>query len=150
MMLRWLIVLYFINLMMFSLKSHCIYYCLLLVVKALVARFICYFVYGFSWYTLIFCLVYIGGVYVLFIFVSVFKPKDNFIRYRGIGRFSVRFFFLLCVLSLLAFYSIPDVECSKLLCTVSEGWFYLCLCLTLVFRFLVLRLLSSWKFRFYR
>nr|UEC44183.1 NADH dehydrogenase subunit 6 [Taenia caixuepengi] len=150
MMLSWLIVLYFINLMMFSLNSHCIYYCLLLVVNALVASFICYFVYGFSWYTLIFCLVYIGGVYVLFIFVSVFNPNDNFISYSGIGSFSVSFFFLLCVLSLLTFYSIPDVECSNLLCTVSEGWFYLCLCLTLVFSFLVLSLLSSWKFSFYR
>nr|QQY84933.1 NADH dehydrogenase subunit 6 [Taenia pisiformis] len=145
-----LLIVYFINLVLFSLNSHCIYYCVLLVVNAITASLICYFIYGFSWYTLIFCLVYIGGIYVLFIFVSVFNPNDNFIVYNNINNINVGFCFLLCVVSVLVLYSLPDIEFSNLLCTISEGWFYLCLCLTLVFGFIILSLLTSWKLSFYR
>nr|YP_007890980.1 NADH dehydrogenase subunit 6 [Taenia laticollis]BAN15640.1 NADH dehydrogenase subunit 6 [Taenia laticollis] len=150
MIVELLMALYFINLVMFSFNSHCIYYCLLLVLNSLVSSLICYFVYGFSWYSLIFCLVYIGGVYVLFIFVSVFNPNDNLVGYEGLGIFVMWVLGFISLLGVLFCWGLINIEFSGLLCTVSEGWFYLGLCLTLVFGFVVLSLLCSFKLNFYR
>lgn len=150
MLLEVLIAFYFYTLFLFSIVGHCVYYCILLIIKALISRLICYLVYGFRWYSLIFCLVYIGGVYVLFIFVSIFKPNDNSIGYHKINEFSIGLCVVLRLMCVFAFYRLIEVEFSKFLCTVNEGRFYVCLCLTLIFGFLVLSLLSCWRMKFYR
>lgn len=149
------IVLYFIlysfTLIMFSLVTHPIYYCCLLVVNSLIGRAICYLFLGFRWYALLFCLVYVGGVYVLFIFVSVFRPNT------GIFFSSKKFYRWIFVISVIAiivgfvsYYSKVYAEYSSYLCTMSEGNFYICMCLTLIFGFLILRLIMSSKFNHYR
>nr|UEC44195.1 NADH dehydrogenase subunit 6 [Taenia tianguangfui] len=150
MLLELSISLYFFILILFSLSSHCVYYCILLVLNALVSGFICYLLYGYSWYSLIFCLVYIGGVYILFIFMSIFNPNDNFVSYYNLSIFSMIFMFIIGLLCAFVFYSLINIEFSMSLCTVSEGSFYLCLCLTLVFGFLVLSLIGGFKMNFYR
>nr|YP_009049027.1 NADH dehydrogenase subunit 6 [Taenia arctos]BAP10800.1 NADH dehydrogenase subunit 6 [Taenia arctos] len=150
MLLEVLITFYFFVLSLFSLSSHCVYYCVLLVINALISCLICYFIYGFSWYSLIFCLVYIGGVYILFIFVSVFNPNDSFTIYHSVSEFNVVFGFVMSLLCVCLFYNLVSVEFSNFLCTVVEGGFYICLCLTLIFGFIVLSLLISWKMNFYR
>nr|YP_009049015.1 NADH dehydrogenase subunit 6 [Taenia regis]BAP10788.1 NADH dehydrogenase subunit 6 [Taenia regis] len=150
MLLELLIAFYFYVLFLFSMVSHCVYYCILLVVNALVSSLICYLVYGFSWYSLIFCLVYVGGVYILFIFVSIFNPNDNSISYHNVSEFSIGLCVVLGLMCVFVFYSLVEVEFSNFLCTVNEGSFYVCLCLTLIFGFLVLSLLSCWSMNFYR
>nr|BAP10848.1 NADH dehydrogenase subunit 6 [Taenia sp. MZH:127052] len=150
MVLELLVTFYFFILLLFSLSSHCVYYCILLVVNALVSCVICYLIYGFSWYSLIFCLVYVGGVYILFIFVSVFNPNDSFTIYHKFGGISSVLCFVIGLLCMCLYYSLVNVEFSSSLCTVVEGGFYVCLCLTLIFGFIVLSLLISWKMNFYR
>nr|AAK51687.1 NADH dehydrogenase subunit 6 [Echinococcus granulosus] len=151
MLLEVFIVMYFCVLVLFCFTSHCIYYCVMLVVNALLASCICYLVYGFSWYSLLLCLVYVGGVYVLFIFVSVFSPNSNFVLYYSVWEVGICLWFgfglFICVL---IYYLLVGSEFSGMLCNVSEGWLYLCLCLSLVFGFLVLSVVVSSKVNFYR
>nr|QBZ73935.1 NADH dehydrogenase subunit 6 [Versteria mustelae] len=142
--------LYFFTLLLFSITSHCVYYCILLVINALLSSVICYVLYGFSWYSLLFCLVYIGGVYILFIFVSVFNPNNSFVLYAGLDEYKILFCFVMCMCFSLFFFNYVELDFSNFLCTYSEGGLYICLCLTLVFSFIILSLVSSVKVMYYR
>nr|UFQ89131.1 NADH dehydrogenase subunit 6 [Potamotrygonocestus sp. MZUSP 7996] len=142
---------YFFCLMMFSFISHPVFYCILLVLNSLICSFICYSIYGFSWYSLLFCLVYIGGVYILFIFVSVHSPNSSVVSYWNFNLLSCFLFvFFSLMISVVIYYSILNIESSSFLCNISEGWLYLCLCLTLLFGFFVLSLVMSVKLNHYR
>lgn len=141
----------FILLFMFCLINHSVYYCVLLVLNSLVCGLICYLVYGFRWYSLLFCLVYVGGVYILFVFVSVYNPKNKLISYYNFSHLVM--FLLLFILGCVGrfiLYSVNRFEFSEYLCTSVEGWFYLCMCMTLVFGFVVLRMIMSVNLNYYR
>ncbi len=142
---------YFFCLVMFSLVRHPVYYCVLLVLNSLTCSFICYRVYGFSWYSLLFCLVYIGGVYILFVFVSVHKPNSRVVSY---WKFKLISSFLIIFLSMMAgvivYFVALKTEFRRFLCTLSEGPLYLCMCLTLLFGFFVLSLVMRVKLKHYR
>ena len=71
---------YLTRILAFSFVSNPIHYCLLLLGSALSACGFVFRILGFSWYVVLFCLVYVGGVYILFIFVSVYSPKTRFIK----------------------------------------------------------------------
>lgn len=77
-----LLSLYFSSLLAFSFVTHPIKYCFLLLLGALSVVCCGYVIVGFSWYLVLFCLVYVGGIYVLFVFVSLHKPKPSQ-RFRG-------------------------------------------------------------------
>nr|YP_009178844.1 NADH dehydrogenase subunit 6 [Pseudanoplocephala crawfordi]ALJ78639.1 NADH dehydrogenase subunit 6 [Pseudanoplocephala crawfordi] len=142
---------YFFVLFLFSLVSHPVYYCGFLVVNALVCSLISYSVLGFSWYSLLFCLIYVSGVYILFVFVSVHSPNSNYINCYSLNWFS--FFLLVFILLLvggLFIYGVTFIEFSSFLCTVNEGNFYVIMCLTLLFGFLVLSLIMGIKLNYYR
>lgn len=142
---------YFFCLVLFSLVSHPVYYCILLILNALLCSFISYSTYGFSWYSLLFCLVYIGGVYILFIFISVHGPKRRVISYWSLGRSSVLFLLFLIIFMGLTVYRLRlNAEFSSYLCSGTEGPFYLCMCLTLLFGFVILRIVMSLKLNHYR
>nr|UFQ88291.1 NADH dehydrogenase subunit 6 [Rhinebothrium flexile]UFQ88315.1 NADH dehydrogenase subunit 6 [Rhinebothrium flexile] len=142
---------YFLCLAMFSLVSHPVYYCVLLVLNSLICSFICYSIYGFSWYSLLFCLVYIGGVYILFVFVSVHNPNSSVVAYWNLSSVSIFIFVFLCLtIGCSLLYSVNNYEFSSFLCTLSEGYFYICMCLTLLFGFFVLSLVMSVKVNHYR
>nr|BBB87243.1 NADH dehydrogenase subunit 6 [Moniezia sp. MN-2015] len=146
-----LFVAYFLILLLFSLFSHPVCYCILLLVNAIISGSICYVVFGFSWYTLLFFLVYIGGVYVLFVFVSVYSPNSSYLTY-----FSLNFFMIFMsvfgagVVGLVTACSLFEVEFSHFLCTRNEGVFYVVVCLMLLFGFLVLSMIMSVKINYYR
>ena len=143
--------LYFFSLVLFSLISHPVYYCLLLIFKALVCSLINYVECGFSWYPLLFCLVYIGGVYILFIFVSVHTPNVNAFYYWGLSTtLLLIFLYSVFITRFLFFNTCLDTECSGFLKTSAEGYFYVCMCLTLLFGFFILRMIMSVKFKYYR
>nr|UFQ89107.1 NADH dehydrogenase subunit 6 [Rhodobothrium cf. paucitesticulare DJM-2021] len=142
---------YFLFLSLFSLVSHPVYYCVLLVLNSLICSFICYSVYGFSWYALLFCLVYIGGVYILFVFVSVHSPNSSVVSYWNLSSLSSFIaIFLMVFIGTTVYYSALNAEFSSFLCTSSEGYFYVCMCLTLLFGFFVLSLIMSVKVNHYR
>nr|UFQ88363.1 NADH dehydrogenase subunit 6 [Caulobothrium sp. LRP 10376] len=143
--------LYFFCLVMFSLVSHPVYYCILLVLNSLICSFICYCVYGFGWYSLLFCLVYIGGVYILFVFVSVHNPNSSVISYWNFGIISsFMTIFMSLMIGVVIYYLALNTEFSSFLCTTSEGPIYLCMCLTLLFGFFILSLIMSVKLNHYR
>nr|UFQ89167.1 NADH dehydrogenase subunit 6 [Acanthobothrium sp. MZUSP 7998] len=142
---------YFFCLVMFSLISHPVYYCVLLVLNSLICSFICYSVYGFSWYSILFCLVYIGGVYILFVFVSVHSPNSSVVSYWNFSLiFSFLFIFFSVMAGVLVYYLSLNSEFSSFLCNLSEGPLYLVMCLTLLFGFFVLSLVMSVKLNHYR
>nr|YP_009175579.1 NADH dehydrogenase subunit 6 [Drepanidotaenia lanceolata]ALH16567.1 NADH dehydrogenase subunit 6 [Drepanidotaenia lanceolata] len=142
---------YFLVLFVFSLVSQPVYYCGFLVLNSLICSFICYSIFGFSWYPLLFCLVYIGGVYILFVFVSVYSPNNNYVTYFNLN-FSSLFLLMFTLLAVgcLLIYNLTTWEFSSFLCNVSEGVFYVIMCLTLLFGFLVLSMIMSVKLNYYR
>nr|ABN79375.1 NADH dehydrogenase subunit 6 [Dibothriocephalus nihonkaiensis] len=143
--------LYFLGLALFCLISHTMYYCLLLVLNSLVCCFITYMYLGFSWYSLLFCLVYVGGVYILFVFVSVYSPNTSIVPYWNLGVIASLMILGCCFLSSFIFYlSYVNYEASLSLCTSYEGYFYVCLCLMLLFGFFVLSMVMSVKTGYYR
>nr|QXU59595.1 NADH dehydrogenase subunit 6 [Schistocephalus solidus]QXU59643.1 NADH dehydrogenase subunit 6 [Schistocephalus solidus] len=142
---------YLLGLSLFCLISHTMYYCLLLVINSLICCFISYLCLGFSWYALLFCLVYVGGVYILFVFVSVYSPNTSIIPYWSGG--SIMFILLLSsfiVGSVIIYLSPVNYESSLILCTSYEGYFYVCMCLMLLFGFFVLSIVMSIKTGYYR
>nr|NP_114371.1 NADH dehydrogenase subunit 6 [Hymenolepis diminuta]AAK51331.1 NADH dehydrogenase subunit 6 [Hymenolepis diminuta]BAV82501.1 NADH dehydrogenase subunit 6 [Hymenolepis diminuta] len=142
---------YFLILFLFSLVSHPVYYCGFLVVNSLICSFIGYLILGFSWYSLLFCLIYIGGVYILFVFVSVYSPNSNYVTYYNMNIFSLFFLvFVLLIMGSLVVYNVYIAEFSSFLCTINEGNFYVSMCLTLLFGFIVLSLIMSVKLNYYR
>nr|UFQ88831.1 NADH dehydrogenase subunit 6 [Rhinebothroides sp. MZUSP 8019] len=143
---------YFFCVSLFSLVSHPVYYCILLVANSLLCSLVCFCVYGYSWYALLFCLVYIGGVYILFVFISVHNPNSNTVSYWNLSSVGFFLFIFSCLVmgGVFIFYSSIESEFSSFLCTLSEGYFYLCMCLTLLFGFCVLSLIMSVKMNHYR
>ena len=142
---------YFLVLLLFSLFSHPVCYCILLVIKALLSGRLCYIIFGFGWYPLLFFLVYIGGVYVLFVFVSVYRPNSNYLIY-----FKLRFSAILVtglvavIIGIVLVYGLLEVEFSHFLCSSKEGVFCVVICLMLLFGFLMLSMIMSVKVKYYR
>lgn len=131
--------------------SHPVYYCLLLVINSLICSFICYSLYGFSWYALLFCLVYIGGVYILFVFVSVHRPKSSILPYWRLKFVGSSMLLALIILLGCVVYCVSlNTEFRRFLCNLSEGFMYVCMCLTLLFGFFILSLVMSIKLNHYR
>nr|YP_009519782.1 NADH dehydrogenase subunit 6 [Paruterina candelabraria]AYD49576.1 NADH dehydrogenase subunit 6 [Paruterina candelabraria] len=150
MVVSFILFFYFLSLIMFSVISHPVYYCGLLVFNALLSSLLCYVLYGFSWYALLFCLVYVGGVYILFIFISVFSPNNSVLFVNSFNVYYVVILFGLCFLGVLFFRNLLFFECSSYLCTINEGVLYLSMCFTLVFGFVVLSLIMCVKANYYR
>nr|YP_009370874.1 NADH dehydrogenase subunit 6 [Khawia sinensis]ALK26538.1 NADH dehydrogenase subunit 6 [Khawia sinensis] len=141
---------YFFLLSLFLLCTHCIFYCLLLVVSCCVSALISYFVLGFSWYSLLLCLVYVGGVYILFVFVSVRTPNSSpMIPTLRRSIWGSLFGFMLSVTAV-SLLNVAPIEASHNLCSLVEGQTYVCLCLTLLFGFIVVSIVMSIHPEFYR
>ena len=142
--------LYFSRLVSFSFVSHPVRYCVLLILRALSVTSYAYLLLGFSWYLVLFCLVYVGGVYVLFIFVSVHNPNPS---PRMGGRTLVFFssFFIFTVLFWSAGVGYPTVaESRHFLCSYFEGVTYCLFCLVLMVGFVAIRVVAGEKDSFFR
>jgi NADH:ubiquinone oxidoreductase subunit 6 (subunit J) len=141
---------YFSSLLMFSFVSHPVFYCVLLVGRALsVSGYICRIV-GFSWYLALFCLVYVGGVYVLFVFVSVYRFKVSPLVRRSFYEF-VLFFLVLVGVFRFGLQGLPAfVEGRHYLCSFFEGFSYCLFCLIMMLGFVGVRIVVGEKDAFYR
>nr|YP_008994164.1 NADH dehydrogenase subunit 6 [Metagonimus yokogawai]AGN12766.1 NADH dehydrogenase subunit 6 [Metagonimus yokogawai] len=143
--------LYFCSLLSFSFVTHPVSYCFLLLFSAFNVVGYTFVIMGFSWYMVLFCLVYVGGVYVLFIFVSMHSPNPSSLFGEGVS-FVVFAFVVLSVLFMGLGYKYKWVvpECSHYLCSYFEGPSYLLLCAVLMLGFVVISVVSSDKDAFFR
>nr|AYH51380.1 NADH dehydrogenase subunit 6 [Cotylurus marcogliesei] len=142
---------YFSVIFSFSFVAHPLYYCLLLLVSSLSVCSLIYLLIGFSWYLVLFCLIYIGGVYILFIFVSVHSPNtffgSNIQGWWPVLIFFISLFFFMGYFNL---YSISFSEFSHYLCSGMEGVSYILFCLILVLGFICISVVINRKDSFYR
>nr|ALD62348.1 NADH dehydrogenase subunit 6 [Echinostoma hortense] len=144
-----LISVYFSCLMGFAYVSHPVICCIMLLISAISVSFLAYSVLGFSWYVVVFCLVYIGGVYVLFIFVSVYSP--NPLSNAGVSSLVpvVLFFIFWCVF--FGFFSpLPVLSEESFFLSTGERVAYSFFCLILMVGFGVISVVVSSKESFFR
>uniref|UniRef100_A0AAU7YSC2 NADH dehydrogenase subunit 6 n=1 Tax=Scaphanocephalus sp. TaxID=3050632 RepID=A0AAU7YSC2_9TREM len=146
-----LLSLYFSSLLSFSFVTHPIGYCFLLLLGAFSVSGYVYLVFGFSWYLILFCIVYVGGVYVLFIFVSLHNPNP-FSLFGGGWEFLLSaFFFFLCLFVVFGLGVVDSyVDYSHYLCSYFEGFSYCLFCLVLMLGFIVVSVVSGDKDSFFR
>lgn len=143
--------LYFTVLLSFSFVTHPVRYCYLLLLRALRVMGYTYLVLGFSWYLVLFCLVYVGGVYVLFIFVSMHKPKPSPVFGGGYGVVLFSCFFLgILFIGYFTKFRGCLTEYSHYLCRGFEGVTYLFFCLMLMLGFVIVSVVSGDKSSFFR
>nr|AMB20945.1 NADH dehydrogenase subunit 6 [Echinostoma paraensei] len=141
---------YFSCLLSFSFVSHPVVYCVLLLGSAISVGGLVYSIIGFSWYLAIFCLVYVGGVYVLFIFVSIHSPNPVATA-GGSSVVPVFLFSVLLCLVVCAFFPFPSlVDGSNYLCSYFEGFSYCLFCLVLMIGFVSISIVVSGKGSFFR
>lgn len=142
--------LYLTSLLAFSFVSKPIHYCLLLLLRSASITGYIYLMIGFSWYLILFCLVYVGGVYVLFIFVSVHNPKP--LPSLGGGAGSLFFFVVFFVFSftLFSFFEPAYYDRRHYLCSFFEGFVYFIFCSILIMGFIIVRVVCSEKDSFFR
>nr|YP_010461013.1 NADH dehydrogenase subunit 6 [Artyfechinostomum malayanum]UUF68166.1 NADH dehydrogenase subunit 6 [Artyfechinostomum malayanum] len=141
---------YFGCLLSFSFISHPVVYCVLLLTSALSVGGLVYTTVGFSWYIAVFCLVYVGGVYVLFIFVSIHSP--NPVAKAGGSSFvpAILFGAFFCVVVSFLFPVPSVVDGSNYLCSYFEGFSYCLFCLVLMVGFISISVVVSGKGSFFR
>lgn len=142
---------FYVLLLGVSFVSYSIGCCLFLLVGALRFCGFIYLVTGFSWYLVLFCLVYIGGVYVLLVYISMFNSKF-FVWFSG-GVYFLVFSFFFFILYLGGIYYIGMLElweCSHYICLFEGGFSYGFFCVVLLLGFCLVRLVSSRKDGFFR
>nr|UDU84939.1 NADH dehydrogenase subunit 6 [Haematoloechus sp. CW13H] len=136
--------------------SHPIHYCLLLLLSSACVSGYSYMFLGFGWYLVLFCVVYVGGVYILFIFVSIHSP--NPVPGWGLSNKGSLFLIPLSIfLFFFFFFSFDgsDVHCcvtesSHYLCSGAEGFVYCFFCLFLMIGFVMISMVCSEKDSFFR
>nr|AYH51371.1 NADH dehydrogenase subunit 6 [Cardiocephaloides medioconiger] len=135
----------------FSFVSHPLYYCLLLLLSSLSVCGLVYSLIGFSWYLVLFCLVYVGGVYILFVFVSVYSP-NTFLGSNVSGWWPMIIFLFSFMVFIGCFYPSFGVvfECSHYLCSGFEGFSYILFCLVLILGFICVSVVVNRKDSYYR
>nr|YP_009906248.1 NADH dehydrogenase subunit 6 [Azygia hwangtsiyui]QLH90217.1 NADH dehydrogenase subunit 6 [Azygia hwangtsiyui] len=140
--------LYFSCLVQFMFVSHPVSYCGLLLVSSLSGIGYCVLTLGLSWYAVLFCLVYVGGIYILFIFVSVQNP--NPITQVGGSLYSFLFSLVFGFVFIRFFIAPSLAESSHYLCSFFEGFSYCLFCLVLVLGFIIVSGVLGDKCSFYR
>nr|YP_009759661.1 NADH dehydrogenase subunit 6 [Schistosoma indicum]QIQ48873.1 NADH dehydrogenase subunit 6 [Schistosoma indicum] len=126
----------FLVLVSFTFNSSPLFRSLLILLSSFLISIRIFLELGFSWYFVLFILVYIGGVYVILIYISMAFP--NFSNFGVNTQYS---FNLLAVFFMIYVYSsnynsvlsqFEFEDCSFYLCNVSEILMYVFLCLVLM------------------
>nr|YP_010372295.1 NADH dehydrogenase subunit 6 [Capsala martinieri]UOX29715.1 NADH dehydrogenase subunit 6 [Capsala martinieri] len=143
---------YFFFLSLFSFVSNSVGYCILLVMSSLCISLSCFFFSGESWYSLILYLVYIGGVYILFIFISIHIPNTQ--NAHNVSVLSSFYILWVCIESCGPFVGLLNMASlnnySFYLCSSQGGLSYLFICCFLVLGFTLVSFVSSSKDGFLR
>nr|AFD18203.1 NADH dehydrogenase subunit 6 [Cichlidogyrus sclerosus] len=72
-MLVWV---YLVSIISLLLSSNVLFYCVMLVINSLCSISLIWGMSGFGWYSLVMYVVYVGGVYILLLFVSIHNPNS--------------------------------------------------------------------------
>nr|YP_010939813.1 NADH dehydrogenase subunit 6 [Megalobenedenia derzhavini]WLG31376.1 NADH dehydrogenase subunit 6 [Megalobenedenia derzhavini] len=143
--------LYMFILFLFVFISNSVGYCLLLIMASLCASLLIFLLTTNIWYALILYLIYVGGVYILFLFLSIHVPNIS-TSHNFIGIF---FFYLFwfcqefCTqITNNSYISINDF--SFYFCSISEGLSYIFICCFLIIGFILISFVSSNKLIFFR
>nr|YP_010704132.1 NADH dehydrogenase subunit 6 [Plagiorchis elegans]WCO87342.1 NADH dehydrogenase subunit 6 [Plagiorchis elegans] len=142
--------LYLTSLLAFSFVSNPINYCLLLLLSSASITGYVYLMAGFSWYLILFCLVYVGGVYVLFIFISVHNPNPLPSLGGGVGSLFFFIVFFSFSFSIFSFFEPSYYDSSHYLCSFFEGFVYFIFCSILIMGFIIVSVVCSEKDSFFR
>lgn len=145
-----LLSLYFTSLFSFLFFTHPVICCLLLTGGAAICCGLVYRIVGFSWYIILFGLVYIGGVYVLFIFVSVCRPNLGIVSKGNPYYFFLGFMLFFCLRGGICRESVSFGDHRDFLCSGQEGYLFCMLCVLLLLGLLFVSLVSNVKDSFYR
>nr|QZR92113.1 NADH dehydrogenase subunit 6 [Cichlidogyrus casuarinus] len=141
---------YLMSIVALLFSSNVLFHCGLLVINSLWGILMMYGMVGFSWYLLVMFLVYVGGVYILLLFVSIHNP--NSVHGLGLG-FTGYFFggFFMWEVSN-GFNELAEYfgDFSFNFCSGLEGFTYLFLCFFLVLGFFLVSFISSSKESFIR
>ena len=118
----------------FTFKGRPLTRAVLLVLVSFIVSLWIFKVFSFSWYFLLFVLVYVGGIYVILIYVSMAFPNFRLFRFKlwGWVGFVVLLFLLLGVWRDVGVMDEGLIENRFYLCGVSEVLIYLFLCLVLM------------------
>lgn len=142
---------YFTCLLAFSIFRHPLSCCLFLLVGVLRLCGVVYNIIGFSWYLALFCVVYVGGVYILFIFVSVCRPKVGLVMRVRLIPLRVFFFLVSLVISLRdVWFELGFEERSYYMRGLGRIRGYLFLCVIMLLSLGWIRWISRFKDSFYR
>nr|YP_003934533.1 NADH dehydrogenase subunit 6 [Benedenia hoshinai]ABK58262.1 NADH dehydrogenase subunit 6 [Benedenia hoshinai] len=142
---------YGLSLSLFGFISNAIGYCILLVINALIACLIIFFFSNSIWYSLLLYLIYVGGVYILFLFISVHIPNMN--NYTSLNFYNLLLLSFFCFeLSVNLFNSFNNflLDNSFYFCSISEGFSYIFICSFLIISFILVSFISSTKIYFCR
>nr|QDO72108.1 NADH dehydrogenase subunit 6 [Schistosoma haematobium] len=127
--------LFLLTMVMFTFNSSSLFRSILILVNSLVVSAQIYLEIGFSWYFLLFILVYVGGIYIILIYISMVSPNFSlfnmsFVSYYFMFGFTFIIWFCVSCISMID-YSM-SIECSFYLCNSSEILVYIFLCITLM------------------
>nr|BBJ70660.1 NADH dehydrogenase subunit 6 [Benedenia seriolae]BBJ70683.1 NADH dehydrogenase subunit 6 [Benedenia seriolae]BBJ70695.1 NADH dehydrogenase subunit 6 [Benedenia seriolae]BBJ70743.1 NADH dehydrogenase subunit 6 [Benedenia seriolae] len=146
-----LLFLYSVVLFLFSFISNSIGYCILLIISSLISSFLIFFFSGNFWYSLLLYLIYVGGVYILFLFLSVHIP--NMSSYNNLNSFIIFFISFFSFESVYSIFSLSIFnffDNSFYFCGLSEGLSYSFICSFLIIGFVLVSFISSTKIYFCR
>uniref|UniRef100_UPI00315C86BF NADH dehydrogenase subunit 6 n=1 Tax=Cichlidogyrus halli TaxID=321991 RepID=UPI00315C86BF len=142
--------LYLASIISLLISSNVLFYCIMLVLNSLCGMLLMYWLVGFAWYSLLMYLVYIGGVYILLLFVSIHNPNST----HSLGISGLNYVLSLYLLSELVGalgtegWLVSDFSFN--FCSGFEGPLYLFLCFFLVLGFFLVSVISSSKESFIR
>nr|YP_010155307.1 NADH dehydrogenase subunit 6 [Heterobothrium okamotoi]QQX28221.1 NADH dehydrogenase subunit 6 [Heterobothrium okamotoi] len=150
-MLSLLLFCYFLNLMYFSFIFNPIMCSILLMVNASISSLVIYIYCGTSWYPLLISMVYLGGVYIIILFISSHIQNDQITN----NNITISFLALLGLL-LWGVWEQNEISVSSVgfgseyLVNVSGLGVFLLLTFILLFMFYLITLISCSKSGFLR
>lgn len=133
------------SLVTFGFLSHPVSCCFVVLVRSLCLRVFVYLFVGFRWYLVLFCLVYVGGVYILFVYASLYCPN----LFIGLGYRMILFFLCLGLFRVCFCAGFNSGACfierRHYLCGGEDGFSYRFFCLIMFLGFVLVRFVSSRK-----
>lgn len=134
----------------FCFFSHPIVRCILLVATVLSLGYGVFLIVGYRWYIGIFCIVYVGGVYVLLVFVFLSCSNSGVIGGFGAFVWVIGVFLLSLVVLVYGVRRDSYSDCSVQLMGYGYRWGYLFLCVRMMLSLVEVRIICSKKNSFYR
>nr|AWW03145.1 NADH dehydrogenase subunit 6 [Cichlidogyrus mbirizei] len=145
-----LVWLYLASVALLLLSSNVLFYCIVLVLNSLCSILLMFGMSGFAWYALLMYVVYVGGVYILLLFVSIHNPNSVFNLNMSIFWMCSALFISWEFSCSLGPMTSVSSDYSLNFCSGVEGPLYLFLCFFLVLGFLLVSTISGSKESFIR